>query len=83
MQESLWRPKPSVSRSAACARRPDPVPLPSGCCEFATGVIHEVCLGRTCSVDGCYCSPAVFAVAKVFMGCSVRLEKLKLLQEQS
>lgn len=79
----VWQPKFEVSRFAACARRPDPAPLPAGCCEFATGFIHEVCSGRTCSVGGCFCPRSVFGDCKVFLGCSVRLEKLKLLQEQT
>ncbi|MCW4017983.1 MAG: hypothetical protein NWF00_04805 [Candidatus Bathyarchaeota archaeon] len=67
--------------SARCAVKPsvystafvDPLP---GCCEFATGLVSEGSQGRTCCVDGCYCSPAVFKDPKVFGDCSTRLEQL-------
>lgn len=65
---------PSVYASGSVA-------APLGCCEFATGVVHECCSGRRCGVTGCYCPPSVFAEAKVFGACSVRLEKLKREQE--
>ena len=78
-QEPLWKPKPLVSdvsaRRVACAVVPDV--LPSGCCEFATGVIHEVCSGRNCSVDGYYCPRSVFSKSENFADCSTRLAKLK------
>ena len=82
------REKERVGVAARCAVRPSvyasgSAAAPLGCCEFATGVIHEVCSGRRCGVIGCYCPPSVFAEAKGFEGCSVRLEKLKLLQEQT
>ena len=78
----VWQPNyPFAGVSARCAVQPSihalkvVAPLPD-CCEFATGVITEACLGRNCSVLGCYCPPSVFRDPKVFEGCSTRKEKL-------
>lgn len=77
-QEPLWKPLVSgfSARRAACACRPDPVPLPVGCCEFVGDVVDEVVSGRRC-FDGTYCPMRVFGDAAVFGSCPARLEKLK------
>jgi hypothetical protein len=50
-------------------------------CEFATGKVSTHSLGRFCSVDGCYCSPAIFKDSKVFCDCDARKERLASLAE--
>ncbi len=45
-------------------------------CDFATGKVSAHSLGRFCSVDGCYCSPAIFKDPKVFQDCENRCAQL-------
>ena len=78
----VWQPNyPSAGVSARCTVQSSihvlkvVAPLPD-CCEFASGVITAACLGRNCSVHGCYCPPSVFRDPKVFVDCSTRKEKL-------
>jgi hypothetical protein len=55
-------------------------PLPD-CCEYAVGIVSERSEGRLCKVDGCYCSPTIFKVPKVFQNCETRSGQLA--KEQS
>lgn len=69
-----------VVKSARCARRPEPV-VPEGCCEFVRALVDATCEGRYCA-DGTFCPSRVYADEKVWLGCLVRLEKLRAQEER-
>lgn len=75
-KEFTVSPVPADSPSS-CVYASDVVEASPGCCEYATGVPFVGALGRTCSVDGCFCPASVFKVAEVFADCSSRVEQLK------
>jgi hypothetical protein len=73
----LWKPKETISGTNTSGSLD--VSAPVGCCEFVGELVAAGCDGRYC-FNGTFCSPKVFADAKVFVNCPTRKDKLKTKQ---